>query len=128
MLILALGIVAMSLVWLFAKRTRPVNPFIRRAGLGFAIACLCAALAVRVGPTLGLLLLAVAWLAVWLRLRGRGDDGPGDDGPDPPDEPVPDPDPDPGHLEALDQEAFDRARAEWEQDLPKPGSTEPRGA
>ena len=62
-------------------------------------------------------------LGVWLGLRGRGDDR-GDDGPDVPD--PPDPDPGPGERadlppEVLDPEAFDRARAEWEQELPKRG-------
>jgi len=135
MLILALGILAMSLVWYFAMRTEPVNPLVRRVAIGFAIACVCAALAVRAGPALGLLLVSLMLVAVWLRLRGRGDDGPGDDGREPPTEPDPDPGPRPGarvrpeisDQEAFDQAAFDRARAEWEQDLPKPQSTDSRG-
>jgi hypothetical protein len=65
--------------------------------------------------TFGLFLFTLASLAIWLRLRPPGDDGRGDDRPDPPDEPRPDPGPDRG--DALDPDAFDRARAQWEQEL-----------
>ena len=124
MLILLLLVVMASLIWLFAIRKQPVTPALRRVGIGFAVAFVCAALAVRAGPAVGLALVTVVLVAVWLRLRRRGDDGPGDDGRDPPSGPEPDPDPGPQaslRPERLDQDAFDRARAEWERELPKRG-------
>ena len=84
-----------------------------------------AGIAIRSGPR-GIIAFTVAAVAfgIWLGLRGRGGDDRGDDGPDVPD--PPDPDPGPGQRadlppEVLDPEAFDRARAEWERELPKRG-------
>ena len=120
MLILALAILVVALVWLFATRAKPVDPVVRRVGLGFAIVCVAGALALRVGLAVGLVVIVVSALVAWLRLRGTGGDDGGDDGPDPPD----DPGPDPGHgngvrHDRLDPDAFDRARAQWENELPK---------
>ena len=121
--ILALAFVAL-LVWLVVKQGRPVHPAVRTAGLMFLIAC-AAGVAFRTGPR-GILVFAIALLAfgVWLGLRGRGGDDRGDDGPDVPD--PRDPDPGPGQRadlppEVLDPDAFDRARADWERELPKRG-------
>lgn len=126
MLIVALAIVLAPLAWLVIKRMQLADPATRGRRLGWVIACLAAALALRAGlaaPVLlrvALGLLAIGALAVWLRRRGQGGDGPGDDGRDPP----LDPDPGPGHRaapppERLESEAFDRARAGWEHALKK---------
>ena len=126
MLIAALAIVLAPLAWLVIKRMQHADPPARGGRLGWVIACLGAALALRAGlaaPVLlrvALCLLAIAALAIWLRRRGQGGDGPGDDGRDPP----AGPDPGPGHRaappsERLESEAFDRARADWEHALNK---------
>lgn len=122
MLVLLFALVAL-LVWLLFVRGRPVASRVQRGVLAGAVAVVAAALAVRAGPaaTGATLVLAAVALALWLRLRGGGDD-PGDDGPDPPD--GPDPDPGPGRerelpRDVLDVDAFDRARAEWERELPR---------
>jgi len=123
MLVLALTIVALPLAWLAARRAQRLQPAVRRAGVAFAISCVVVALALRAGPALaGVLIVAVAALAVWLHRRGPGGDDRGDDGRDPPSGPGPDPDP--GDLakarpQPVDRDAFDRARAEWEHELPK---------
>jgi len=128
MLLVALAIVLAPLAWLVIKRMQHVDPAARGTGLRWVIACLGAALAMRVGlaaPVLlrvALCLLAIAALAVWLRRRGQGGDGPGDDNRDPPEDP--DPDPRRGQRfaprpERLDPEAFDHARAGWERALEK---------
>jgi len=124
MLVLVIALVLAPLAWLAIKRLRDADPAVRGASVKWVIACLAAALALRVGLAaplplrIALGLLAVGSLAVWLRRRGHGGDGP-DDGRNPPADP--DPGPDPGHREPrperLDPEAFDRARAEWEQGL-----------
>jgi len=129
MLIVALAIVLAPLAWLVIKRMQHAEPAARDARLLWVIACLGAALALRVGlaaPVLlrvALCLLAIGALAFWLRRRGQGGDGPGDDGRDSPADPGPDPRPgnraEPGR-ERLEPEAFDRARAEWEHALKKP--------
>lgn len=122
MLIVASAIFAL-VVWFSAKRGWLDHPFARAAGLVFLIACV-AAIALRAGPLGAAVFATVAvTLGIWWALRGRGDD-PGDDGPDPPD--PPDPGPGPGKraalpAEVLDPDAFDRARAEWERELPKRG-------
>ena len=112
MLAIVLAIVVIPLVWLLVTRTAPIDPMVRRAVVGCAVVLLGAVLAVR-SPPAALAFLAVVGLVVWLRLRGRGGDDPGDDGRDPPDDP--DPGPTPG--DRLDPDAFDRARAKWEQEL-----------
>ena len=126
MLLVALAIVLAPLAWLVIKRMQHVDPAARGTGLRWVIACLGAALAMRVGlaaPVLlrvALCLLAIAALAIWLRRRGHGGDGPGDDGRDSPVDPSPQPRtgrraaPPP---ERLDPEAFDQARADWEHAL-----------
>jgi hypothetical protein len=120
--VLGLALVAL-LVWLFVRRKQPVESVAVRAGVVCAVALIAAALAVRGGPaaTGAVLLASAAGFALWLRMRGAGGDDPGD-GPDPPDEPEPDPGPtqcvDPP-VDLLDAEAFDRARAEWERELPR---------
>ncbi len=125
MLVLALAIAVMSMVWYFAVRKPRVDPAIRRAGVACAIFCVAVAVALRAGPVAGVLLVVtVASLVLWLRMRGRGGDDPGDDGRDPPSGPEPDPGPDGDDAlrpELLDPDAFDRARAEWERELPKRG-------
>jgi hypothetical protein len=120
--ILALALLAL-LVWFVVKRGQ-VHPIVRSAGLVILIAFV-AGIAIRSGPR-GIIAFTVAAVAfgIWLGLRGRGGDDRGDDGPDMPD--PPDPDPGPGQRadlppEVLDPEAFDRARAEWERELPKSG-------
>lgn len=124
MLFAALAIVLALLAWLVIKRMQHADPAVRDALLRGVAACLVAAVALRVvltAPVLlrvALCLLALGTLAVWLRRRGQGGGGPGDDGRDPPVDPSPDPRPGhraPPHPERLDPEAFDRARAEWEQ-------------
>jgi len=123
MLILALAIFTLA-VWLFVKRGRPVHPAARAAGLAFLIVC-AAVVALRAGPVgTAVFATAAVLLGVWLSLRGRGGDDHRDDRPDAPDPP----DPDPGSGEraellggVLDPEAFDRARGEWERELPKRG-------
>jgi hypothetical protein len=128
MLIVALAIVLAPLAWLVIKRMQHADPAARGTCLLWVIACLGAALALRVGlaaPVLlrvALCLLAIGALAIWLHRRGQGGDGPGDDGRDSPADPGPDPGL--GHRaaprpERLDPEAFDRARAEWEHALKK---------
>jgi hypothetical protein len=123
MLILALGIVAISLMVLFAKREQPVGPVVRWVGGAVGIVGLGLLVTTRAGPLMGLLVVGVGSVVLWLSTGGGGD-GPGDDDSDPP--PVPDPDPGPGERAdvpagRLDREAFDRARAEWERELPKRG-------
>jgi len=125
MLIVALAIVLAPLAWLAIKRMQSADPVARGKGLRWAMVCIGAALALRVGlaaPVLvrvALGLIAIGALVVWLRKRGRGDDGRGDDGRDAPDDPGPDPRPD--HAvpppERLDPEELDRARAAWEDAL-----------
>lgn len=125
MFILGLGVVAMTLIWMLSKRIEGAEPVVRRSAGMWALLCVGAALALRAGQLLiGLVLVSVAFasLAVWLRGRG-GDDGPGDDGRD---SDPPDRGPGGGRqgrlpVEQLDGEAFDRARAEWEQELHKRG-------
>jgi hypothetical protein len=112
MLMVALAIVVVPLAWLLLTRTKPIDPVVRRVGVACLVACVAAVLAVRSGPAAIAFVAGVA-LVVWLRLRGRGGDDPGDDGRDPPD----DPDPDPGPGQRLDPDAFDLARARWEQEL-----------
>jgi hypothetical protein len=112
MLAIVLAIVVIPVLWLFMTRSAPVEPVVRRVGVGFLIACAGAVLAVR-SPAAAVAFFVVVGLVVWLRMRGRGGDDPGDDGPDPPDDP--DPSPDPG--QRLDPDAFDRAREQWEQEL-----------
>lgn len=123
MLILVLGIVAMSLVWwLFVKRKQPVGPVVRWVGGAVGIVVLGLVATLRAGPLVGLAVVAIGSFLLWVSMGGAGDDGPGGGGPDPPREP----EPEPGHGERpdlpekhLDPEAFDRARAEWERELPK---------
>ncbi len=123
MLILALAVVTL-VVWLLVKRGRPVPPFVRAAALGFVIAC-AAAVALRAGPVgTAVFATAAVTLGVWLGQRGRGGDDDGDDGPDPPD--ANDPNPGAGQraeppTDVLNPQAFDRARAEWDLELPKRG-------
>jgi hypothetical protein len=125
MLILALGIVATALTVLLAKREQPVGPVVRWVGGALGIVCLGLLVTMRAGPLVGLLVVGVGSFVLWLSMGGGGGgDGPGDDDPDP--APVPDPDPGPGERAdvpagSLDREAFDRARAEWERELPKRG-------
>ena len=118
MLILAGAIVAL-LVWLGLRRKQPTDSVALRVGAVCLIAVIAAALAVRGGPVATALILVTGGaLLMWWRLRRRGGDDPGDDGPDPPD--PPDPDPGPGaRADVLDVEAFDRARADWERELPR---------
>ncbi|MEY2517357.1 MAG: hypothetical protein QOJ89_4715 [bacterium] len=123
MLIAAFAILLAPLAWLAIRRMPRDDPAANRARWRSVVACLGAALALRVGMAgpvvlrVALCLLAIGALVVWLRRRGDGGSGPGDDGHDPPI----DPDPGPGDaqramppLERLDPDAFDRARAEWE--------------
>jgi hypothetical protein len=112
MLAIVLAIVFIPLVWLLMTRSAPIHPVVRRVGVGLVVAGVGAVLAIR-SPPAALAFLAIVGLVVWLRMRGRGGDDPGDDGPGPPDDP--DPSPDPG--QRLDPDAFDRARARWEQEL-----------
>lgn len=128
MLILVLAILLAPLAWLAIKRLQHADPVARAALMRWVIALLAIALALRVAlaapPALriALVALAIGALAVWLRRRGGGGGGPGDDGREPP----VDPDPDGGarlpHHERLDPEAFDRARAEWDEACKKPAS------
>lgn len=123
MLVLVLGILAASLIWwLFVKREKPVGPVVRWALGATGIVVLGLMATLRAGPLAGLLVVAVGSIVLWLAMFGTGDDGPGGGGPDPP----PEPDPDPGHgerpdlpVKLLDPDEFDRARAEWEHELPK---------
>jgi hypothetical protein len=123
MLILALGAISASLLWrFFVKREKPVGPVVRWVGSAAGIVCLGLFATLRAGPMAGLAVVAVGSIALWLSMGGTGGAGPDDDGPSPP----PDPDPDPGSgkradlpSEPLDGTAFDRARAEWERELPK---------
>ncbi len=123
MFILVLGAVSVSLIWwLFVKREKPVGPVVRWVGGAAGIVVLGLVATLRAGPLVGLAVVAVGSLLLWLTMFGTGGDGPDDGGPDPP----PKPDPDPGHgarpelpARLLDPEAFDRARAEWERELPK---------
>ncbi len=121
MLIVALAIVVIPLAWLANRRMQRVDAAERGALLGrWVIICLGVGLALRVSlaapPALrvALLVLAIGAFAIWLRRRGHG--GGGDDGRGSPEDP--EPDPRPGHRappERMDPDAFDRARAEWEQ-------------
>ena len=123
MLVLALGIVSVSLIWwLFVKREKPVGPVVRWLGGAAGIVVLGLVATLRAGPLVGLAVVAVGSFLLWVSMGGAGGDGPGGDGPDPP--PEPDPDPGPGvradlPAKALDPDAFDRARAEWEREAPK---------
>ena len=123
MLVLALGVVSMTLIWwFFVKREEPVGPVVRWVGGSAAIVLLGLLATLRGGLLAGLLVVAAGSLVLWLSMGGRGGGGGGDDGPDPP--PEPDPDPSSGKRadlprERLDQDAFDKARAEWERELPK---------
>jgi hypothetical protein len=127
MLIVALAIVVIPLGWLASKRMQRVDPAERGALLGrWIIVSLGVGLALRVGLAaplplrVALSFIAVCAFAIWLRRRGHGGGG-GDDGRGSPDDP--DPGPRPGHrdpLERLDPDAFDRARAEWEQAAHRP--------
>jgi hypothetical protein len=128
MLIVALLIVLAPLAWLVIKRMQHTDPAARGTWLRWVIACLGAALALRVGLAAPILLrvvlclLAIGSLVVWLHRRGQGGDGPDDDGRDSPVDPGPDPGL--GHRaapypERLDPEGFDRARAAWEHALKK---------
>jgi hypothetical protein len=123
MIILALGVVSVSLIWwFFVRREQPVSPVVRWVGGATGIVVLGLFATLRAGPFVGLLVVAAGSFLLWVSMGGRGGDDPGDDGPDPP----PDPEPDPGtgklvqpQPERLDGSAFDRARAEWERELPK---------
>jgi hypothetical protein len=126
--IVAVAIVLAPLAWLVIKRMQHADPAARGTCFLWVIACLGAALALRIGlaaPILlrvALCLLAIGALAVWLHRRGQGGDGPDGDGRDSPADPGPDSGL--GHRaaprpERLDPEAFDRARAEWEHALKK---------
>ncbi len=118
MLVLVLAILLGLLAWLVVKKTEHVDPAIRRAAIACAIGCVLAVLAVRAGPV-GIGLLVIGLVVVWLRMRGRGGGG-GDDGRDPPDEPEPDPGPrEEVRPERVEDDALDRARSEWERELPK---------
>jgi hypothetical protein len=126
MLILALGTAAVTLIWwLFVKREEPIGTVVRWVGGSVGIVLLGLLATLRGGPLTGLFVVVVGSLALWLSMGGMGGGGgPGDDGPDPP--PEPDPDPSPGKRadlprERLDTDAFDRARSEWERELPKRG-------
>lgn len=127
MLVLVLAIVLAPLAWVAIKRLQHADPVARRAAMRWAIAVLGIALALRVGFAaplalrIALVALALVALAVWLRRRGDGGGGPGDDDREPP----VDPDPDPGGVrlpqhDRLDPDAFDRARAEWDEASKKP--------
>jgi hypothetical protein len=126
MLVLALAIVLAPLAWLVIGRMQRGEPALRggrrwvMVGLGVVLmlrVALAAPLPLRVALCLG----ALGAAAVWLRRHGNGGGGPGDDD----DRPVdPGPDPDAGEPltaphERLDPDAFDRARADWEQALKK---------
>ncbi len=115
----------MTFIWMLAKRMEGAEPVVRRSAVMWTLLCVGAALALRAGQLLiALVLVSVAFASLVVWLRGRdGDDGPGDDGRDPD---PPDPGPGGGRqarlpVEQLDGEAFDRARAEWEQELHKRG-------
>ncbi len=119
MLVVALLLVLAPLAWLVTERMRRGGPAARAAVLRTVTACVAAVLLLRVTLVAPLPLkaaicgLTIGALLVWLHRRGgEGADGPGDDGRDPPADPGPDPRP-----EQLDPDAFDRARAEWEQTL-----------
>ena len=124
MLVVALVIVLAPLAWLVIKRMQHADPASRAAGWRWAIVCLGAALALRVGMAapvplrVALCLLAIGALVTWWRRRGHGGGG-GDDGRDPPVDSGPDPRPDHAapRPEHLDAQSFDRARAEWENAL-----------
>jgi hypothetical protein len=128
MLIAALAILLIPLAWLVIQRMPHDDPAANRARWKWVIAGLGAVLALRIGMAgplplrVALVVLAIAAVAVWLIRRGHG--GGGDDGRDPPVDP--DPDPGAGHRatpppQRLDPDAFDRARAEWEQTLKSSG-------
>ncbi|MEA2190472.1 MAG: hypothetical protein QOI73_593 [Solirubrobacteraceae bacterium] len=128
MLIVALAILLIPLAWLAIKRAQHADPAAAGRLRRMVFACLAAALALRVvmvAPIpmrIALCALAIGALAIWLRRRGHGGDGP-DDGRDPPVDPGPDPrldqraEPRPG---SLDEDAFDRARGDWEHELKRP--------
>jgi hypothetical protein len=118
----------MLLAWLAIKRVQHADPAAAGALRRVAFACLGAALALRVvmvAPIpmrIALCALAIGALAIWLRRRGQGPDGP-DDGRDPPVDPGPDPRPGQRAVprpERFDEDAFDRARGDWEHELKKP--------
>ena len=123
-----IAIVLAALAWLLIKRMQHADPAVRRAALRWVIVGLGAAVVLRlavVAPLplrIALLVFVLGALAVWLRGRGHGDDG-GDDGRDPPVDPGPDPGADhraPLPHERLDPDAFDRARAAWEEQQQQP--------
>lgn len=123
---LALGIVAVSVIWLlFVRPEKPVGPVVRWAGGSAGIVLLGLVATLRGGLVAGLLVVVAGSFLLWVSMGGFGrGGGGGDDGPDPP--PEPDPDPSPGERadrprRALDPDAFDRARAEWEREAPKRG-------
>ena len=123
MLILALGIVAASVIWLlFVKREKPVGPVVRWVGGSAGIVVLGLVATLRGGLVAGVLVVAAGSFLLWVSMGGLGGGGGGGGGPDPPREP--DPDPSPGERadlppKALDHDAFDRARAEWERAVPR---------
>jgi len=122
MLVLVLGIASVTVIWLlFVKREKPVGPVVRWTGGAAGIVFVGIVATLRAGLLAGLLVVAAGSVLLWLSMGGFGGGG-GGDGPDPP--PEPDPDPGPGEradlpAKLLDPEAFDRARAEWERELPK---------
>jgi hypothetical protein len=130
MLILVLAIVLAPLAWLAIGRLRHADPVTRARMARWTVVCVGIALAARVGLAaplalrIALVAVAIGAVAVWLRRRGGGG-GPGDDGHEPP----VDPGPDPGgarrplpRRDRLDADAFDRARAEWDEAMKKPAS------
>ncbi len=125
MLILALGIVAASVIWLlFVKREKPVGPVVRWVGGSAGIVVLGLVATLRGGLVAGVLVVAAGSFLLWVSMGGLGGGGGGGGGPDPPREP--DPDPSPGERadlppKALDHDAFDRARAEWERGVRESG-------
>ena len=127
MLIGALVILLAPFAWLAIRRMQHANPAAAGGLVRLVLACLGAALALRVALAapiplrVAMCALAIAALVVWLRRRGHGGDGP-DDGRDPPVDPRPDPRPGRRAVlrpERLDDEAFDRARGDWEHELKK---------
>jgi hypothetical protein len=128
-LIAVLAIVLSCVAWLVIERMHHDDPAARATAWRWLMACVGAVLAVRVGMAgplvlrVALVVFAIAAVVAWLIGRGHGGGG-GDDGGEPPVDPDPDPgagDRAPAPPQRLDPEAFDRARAEWEQSLKRSG-------